>query len=374
MYVCTRRWALTAVATLILTGSALAQPPVYGPYPNNPYPYDQSIRGSLGQIIGRALRDVLPSDAAYPVVDSAAGMQGSYYYSDGRYYYVPRPVARGRVYRPVEVQFGGFTRSDDLAAGLERLANDLCLDLHYNYSHNAGFRETYREAYEILRRAQDINRVTRRHDRHAIAERLNGLDELVHHVQRDVRGWTRNSRRSVGQLSVQARLDMIESTLHHLMHDAGIPVHEDDRGHGDDLASRRLETLARQVCLDLHHNYSHNPGFAQTYAEAYRMMDAAQFVYSAHERRDVDHRAVFARLDEIEELARHLQDDVRRWTRYPQREIGQGDVAWKLDRVEATVQQVRDDGHFSTAPTIHAPGHRRGDWDGVPPIPRPQQR
>jgi hypothetical protein len=294
-------------------------------------------------------------------------MDGGYYSSNGRYYYVPRTVARGRAPRPVEVSFGAFSRTNDLTRGLERLANELCLDLYYNYSHNSGFQETYREAYEILQRSQDIRRVAQRRDRHAIAERLNGLDELVHHVQRDVRGWTRHSRRSVGQLPVQSRLEMIESTLHHLMHDAGIPAHGDEPVHGDDLASRRLETLVRQVCLDLHHNYSHNPGFARTYAEAYQMLDAAQFVYAAHERRDFDHRAVFARLDEIEATVHHLQDDVRHWTRYPQREVGQGDVAWKLDRIDATVQELRNDQHFTTAPTIHDHGH---DHDVPPPPPR----
>ena len=59
-------------------------------------------------------------------------------------------------------------------------------------------------------------------DRLAIAARLNGIDELFHHTQDDVRDWSRHHHQQVGQLGILSKMDLIESTLHHLMHDAGV--------------------------------------------------------------------------------------------------------------------------------------------------------
>lgn len=50
------------------------------------------------------------------------------------------------------------------------------------------------------------------------------MDALFHHVQDDVRDWSRRHRRQIGQLGILSKMDMIESALHHLMNDVG--VHE----------------------------------------------------------------------------------------------------------------------------------------------------
>jgi hypothetical protein len=347
MYVFTIRGAVIAAAMLFVTDGALAQYRVYRPYRIRYQ--DQVVRDGLGRVIDRAFQNAVPADATLPVLSSGTGMNGSYYLWNGRYYYVPNTAAHGHAYTPAEIQFGGLNHVDDLSSGLERLANDLCLDLHYNYSHNPGFATTYREAYQLLEAARSIHEIAHRHDVQAIAARIHELDQLVHHVQDDVRGWTRHPHRNVGQLSVHARLDMIESTVHHLLHDVGVAPS------GDGLASRRLETLARQVCLEMHYNYSHNPEFAPTYGEAYQLLDAARYVYRAKDTPAYDRPAVTARLNEINQLAHHLADDVRGWTRYPQRQVGQGDLAWKLERVDATVQELLSEDRFSTTPTRRVP-------------------
>ena len=59
-------------------------------------------------------------------------------------------------------------------------------------------------------------------DRLAIAARLNGIDELFHHTQDDVRDWSRHHHQQIGQLGILSKTELIESTLHHLMHDAGV--------------------------------------------------------------------------------------------------------------------------------------------------------
>ena len=146
---------------------------------------------------------------------------GSYYSQRGSYYYVPQHGQAAA--RPVSMQFGGFSHVDDLAARLESLTNELCLDLHYNYSHNHGFRITYAEAYEILQVARFIHEAEHNHqDRDAIAAKLGGLDSLFHHVEDDVRGWSRHHHRQIGNLGILTKMEYIESTIHHLMNDVGV--------------------------------------------------------------------------------------------------------------------------------------------------------
>ncbi len=111
---------------------------------------------------------------------------------------------------------------DELASRLERLSNQFCRDLHYNYSHNPGFRETYREAYQLFQVARYIHAAEHQRDRRAIQEELRGLDQLFHHIQDDVRGWSRHHHRRIGRYGLASQIAMIESTLHHLINDVGV--------------------------------------------------------------------------------------------------------------------------------------------------------
>ena len=126
------------------------------------------------------------------------------------------------VSKPVVVEFGSFSHVDDLATRLETLSNEFLLDLHFNYSHNRGFRETYAEAYQMLEVAKYIHAAEHQQDRQAIRSKLNGMDNIFHHIQRDVRGWSRHHHRQVGRLGILTKMDMIESVLHHLMNDVGV--------------------------------------------------------------------------------------------------------------------------------------------------------
>ena len=124
--------------------------------------------------------------------------------------------------KPVAVEFGGYSHVDDLAGRLERQANDLCLELHYNYRHNRGFAETYREAYQVLNTAKYVHAKEHQGDRAEVARRLDEVDGLFHHVQDDVRRFSRRQNRQIGQGGAQTKLELVEATLHHLMHDVGV--------------------------------------------------------------------------------------------------------------------------------------------------------
>lgn len=125
---------------------------------------------------------------------------------------------------PAALEFGAFSHVDELAAQLEVLLQELCLDLAYNYTHNVDFHATYTEAYELYRIAASIHASEHNYDREGVRRQLGGADALFHHIQDDVRGWTRIHRRQVGTLGIAAKMDLTEDTLHHLMTDVGVAV------------------------------------------------------------------------------------------------------------------------------------------------------
>src|SRR5690606_32165144 len=124
---------------------------------------------------------------------------------------------------------GGYAHLADLAGRLSLLANDVCLDMHYNYSHNPGFAETYREAYQILDMAKYLEAAENQGDRAEIARRVTELDPLFHQVQGEVQGWSRSHQRQIGESGLMTKLEIMEALLHHLMYDVGIEPHSAPR-------------------------------------------------------------------------------------------------------------------------------------------------
>lgn len=107
--------------------------------------------------------------------------------------------------------------------------------------------------------------------------------------------------------------------------------------HVDDL-SGRLATLANEFCLELHHNYGHNPGFAPIYAEAYRILQAAKYAHGNEHQGD---RAALTRtLSEIDPLFHHVQSEMANWERQERRAIGQVTVADKVQQMEALIHHT----------------------------------
>ncbi|MCO6042408.1 hypothetical protein NG895_00670 [Aeoliella sp. ICT_H6.2] len=151
---------------------------------------------------------------------------GSYYCKGDKYYYVPW-VDHSHNHnhaspQPVVMTFGGYTHVDELALALETQLNELCLDLHYNYQHNHGYVETYTEAYSLLQTAKHVHAAEHQGDRETIRQHLGGMDSLFHHIEDDVRGWSRHQHRQIGQGGLLTKCEQVEATLHHLMYDVGV--------------------------------------------------------------------------------------------------------------------------------------------------------
>lgn len=173
------------------------------------------------------------------VVPPSHHSQGTYYTYEDRHYYTPaapQVVVVQRVPqpappppRPVEVEFGSFRHFEELATRLESLTNQFCLDLHHNYHHNDRFNAVYREAYQVLQAAKYMHGSAHRGDRNGLRRSAESMDELIHHLGSEMRGWTRDDHRLVGPLSLAAKREEIEALIHHLMFDVGIkPDHDRD--------------------------------------------------------------------------------------------------------------------------------------------------
>ena len=192
---------------------------------NRPDDFSRRFENDRAGNFGPDARYVLPFDGSQQY-------EGSYFVRENQYYFIPRSGDNRRRAEPRRYTGGEFSHVEDLSIRLETLANDLCLDLHHNYSHNRGFRETYREAYRILKIAQDIHEANHRNDRKAIQRRVEGMDKLFHHIQEDVRTWTRHQHRPIGRTDMHTKLELTENTIHHLMYDVSARHDEHHHDHG----------------------------------------------------------------------------------------------------------------------------------------------
>ncbi len=236
---CSKKLKMLASCALLLigmTGAVGAQSHHHHNRHYSPgYRFDQhnySVRDNHGFVIGNYHSPVIHNSAQYILPHSGHGHHGSYYYMDNTYYYRPQtidPHGHG-LHQPAPVAYGGFAHSEDLSGRLDELMNELCLDLYYNYSHNNGFNETYREAYGILQTAKFLHDAEHRNDKNALRDRIAGIDQDFHHIQDDVKGWTRQHQHQIGAMGVQSKMDLIESTIHHLMNDMGVPHTEHVEG------------------------------------------------------------------------------------------------------------------------------------------------
>ncbi|MGC1274642.1 MAG: hypothetical protein WBC44_13130 [Planctomycetaceae bacterium] len=211
--------SLFATGLLVVTGTASAQhhyDHYEGRYDRRGARYDDYRSHSIYH----------PSPSTYQPPRTNYVQPQSYYpqpsYSDpyggSSHSYAPvvtsRPSYRGT--------YGGYSHVDDLAVQLEDRANDMCLEMYDNYQHNPGYKATYREAYQILQKAKYIHGLEHAGNRDRIRQAVVELDSLFHHVQDDVRNWSRHSHYYSNAGGLPSKTAAVEDTLHHLMNDVGV--------------------------------------------------------------------------------------------------------------------------------------------------------
>ncbi|MFN5973872.1 MAG: hypothetical protein ACK48U_05455, partial [Planctomyces sp.] len=132
------------------------------------------------------------------------------------------------VQKPVHWLFGGSALFEDLSGRLETDVNRLCLDMFYNYQHNPGFAETYKEAYSLLESAKFVHAKEHQGDRDAIRHHVTQMDQQMHHVLDEIRQWSRHHSRQIAAGGVIEKSSAVEAVLHHLCFDVGIEPHGAD--------------------------------------------------------------------------------------------------------------------------------------------------
>lgn len=105
----------------------------------------------------------------------------------------------------------------------------------------------------------------------------------------------------------------------------------------DDLTGR-FETEANNFCLDLHYNYSQNPGFQEMYREAYQILQSAKYIHAAEHQND--RAEITRRITEIDRQFHHVQEEVGGFQRRQQRQIGDGVIAMKSQSMEAVLHHL----------------------------------
>ncbi len=249
------RCLLPTIAVLLISSNADAQPhhsrnrPTHGNMNmhssrrTSGYQFNSrshSVRDRYGYSYGTYRQDIIRPSYQYIVPHNGARHNGTYYQNKGSYYYYPQTYNvqqdQHSNTRPQQVAFGSFSRTEDLGSRLETIANDFCLELYANYRQNRNFDEVYREAYQILQTAKYIHKED--HDRHRTesAREVGKLDDLFHHIQGEVSQWRSDRDQHNPAMGIQSHLGLLESTIHHLMNDAGVrPKHDNAKGdgHGD---------------------------------------------------------------------------------------------------------------------------------------------
>lgn len=173
----------------------------------------------------------------YKYIVPPSARYGAFYTYDRDYYYTPAivrvPGRRPVPQRPVKLVFGAARYTDELADRIESLANELCLDLHHNYSHNRRYKEIYAEAYQLLQTAKWVHAKEHQGDREGLRRSTKKLDELFHHVQEEVVALERREARRIGVHGLEGKTEELEALIHHMMFDQGIkPRHApDDHDH-----------------------------------------------------------------------------------------------------------------------------------------------
>ncbi len=72
------------------------------------------------------------------------------------------------------------------------------------------FQETYKEAYSLLESAKFVHAKQHQGDRDAIRHHVTQMDGLLHHVQGELRPWSRNHARQVGSGEIIEKSSAVE--------------------------------------------------------------------------------------------------------------------------------------------------------------------
>lgn len=217
----------------------------YGNYRGNNTNYGRANSRNQYSPLASLIIQQIP-EASRILAPGVVGNQGAFYQHNDRYYYYPNNGGSfngvqqvGGTYSqgsqnvdfgspqsttPVQLQFGGFVYAEQLAQTLPVVVNDLCLDMHYNYRGAHNFDSTYRTAYGLLTETKSLRQAQQENNRDAVKHHLVNVDQLLHQVNEQTRGWVRNQQRQIGEMGLITKLEISGNIIHHMMYDVGLTI------------------------------------------------------------------------------------------------------------------------------------------------------
>lgn len=162
----------------------------------------------------------------YPAQRLYSGIRqtGGTVYSNQNYSSNSNYTTRGTIDRSaaVPVEFGGYQFVSDLAPAFAPVANELALELHYNYRNNPNFNQVYRDAYSVLTEARALEQAQQRGDREQVQQHLIAANRNLNQVMTATENWQRSHQKQIGEAGLETKLQMTADMLNHMMYDIGI--------------------------------------------------------------------------------------------------------------------------------------------------------
>ncbi|WP_010587814.1 hypothetical protein [Schlesneria paludicola] len=209
----------------------------------------------------------------------------------------------------IVVMTGAMSIADETAAtrdpltqparDLVRQMNDFCVAMHGTYNKMAEFGEAYREAYDLLILAKQIDgSISSAASMDSIKEQIAEFDSEIHHVEHHLDEFAKiqGAASKVSQDAVVKNLEQVETTLTGMLKTLGIRRKQaDDDSHGSAnttvvnsslnpvlfaSSSKELTIQMNEFCSVMHRTYNQMPEFGEAYREAYDLLKLAKQVES----------------------------------------------------------------------------------------------
>jgi hypothetical protein len=251
--------------------------------------------------------------------------------------------------KPAVVTVAAVADPSQLVASSKELTqktNEFCIEMHKTYRDQPEFNEAYREAFELLQSAKQIEKdVAAGSPAKAISEQLANFDSEMHHVENHIQDFAKaqGANNQAGQASVATNFTAVGSSLEKMMGQLGLQRQAEAANRNAAPAgipvSQMTNTLSERIgsfCNAMDHNFRNNPDFPEAYREAYAVYEISKKVVELSKNNDVNAECKDL-LIEIDGEIHHLEEHV---DSFKADDKGTGEGSRRAKRKLADVQET----------------------------------
>lgn len=256
---------------------------------------------------------------------------------------------------PVSAQVDGVATATSVKT-LARQMNDLCVSMHNTFKSLPEFAEGYREAYELLQLAKQMDSaLSDGSPSNTIHEQVSEFENEIHHVEHHISEFIKLQGDSEKQShdTIRRQFQEVERTLEATLKSMGLNRKKTDANsdHQDstsntgavDLAklkllSKELPVQMNRLCLSMHSAYKEMNDFGEAYREAYDLLNLSkQISQSATVGSPVP--AIIEMVTDFDNEIRHTEHHLEEFATIQgsSRKADQDVVNKEFESVEATV-------------------------------------